>query len=207
MADGVITVSGGELHGGSAVIPGDMIEAGSYIVAGLITGGDISVLNCPVCDMKSIFDLLKDFGARLEIGSDVVKTRLGERLNPLTVIASPYPGFPTDLQPIFAPLLAAFSGGCIIDKVWQTRFGYLNSLSNFGVVYNLDNASAVILPSKIKFAKTTSSDLRGGMACLLAALLAEGESEIYSAELILRGYEDLDKKLCSLGADIKIENT
>ena len=122
-------------------------------------------------------------------------------------MATPYPGFPTDLQPIFAPLLAAFSGGEITDTVWQTRFGYLEALSNFGISYEIKNQSAIIKPSDIKRGVSPSPDLRGGMACLLAALRAKGKSEILSADTILRGYEDLEKKLRALGADIQIENT
>ena len=184
-----------------------MIEAGSYIVAGLITSGNVRLKNCPVGDMQAIFDSLKALGAEIEINQNYVTASLPEKAGEISISADPYPGFPTDLQPLFAPLLAAFSGGKITDNVWQTRFGYLDELSRFGVKYKLNGNSAKIYPSKIVNSVATAPDLRGGMACLLAALRAEGKSEIYSAETILRGYENLEKKLYALGADIKIENT
>ena len=126
--------------------------------------------------------------------------------NPVNIVALPYPGFPTDLQPIFAPLMAAFSGGKITDTVWQTRFGYLKALSEFGVDYLIKGNSAEIRPSSIKNSIAVCPDLRGGMACLLTALRATGKSEILSAEIILRGYENLEEKLCALGTDVFIEN-
>ena len=200
-------IVGRELHGGEITIIGDMIEAGSYIVAGLITSGDVRLKNCPVGDMQAIFDSLKSLGAKIEINQNYVTASLREKSLEISISADPYPGFPTDLQPLFAPLLAAFSGGEITDNVWQTRFGYLDELSRFGIKYKLNGNSAKIYPSKIVNSVATAPDLRGGMACLLAALRAEGKSEIYSAETILRGYENLEEKLYALGADIKIENT
>lgn len=200
-------IVGRELHGGDISIIGDMIEAGSYIVAGLITSGDVRLKNCPVGDMQAIFDSLKSLGAEIEINQNYVTASLREKSREISISADPYPGFPTDLHPIFSALLAAFSGGVITDNVWQTRFGYLNQLSSFGVRYDLVGNSAKIYPSTIKNAIATAPDLRGGMACLLLALRATGKSEIYSAETILRGYENLEEKLLAIGADIKIENT
>ena len=200
-------ISGRELHGGKITIIGDMIEAGTYFAAGLITGGEVTVSNCPTRDMESVFSALSSMGVLFEYNGTAVKNRILKSSNSVRVIASPYPGFPTDLQPLIAPLLAAFSGGEIIDTVWQTRFGYLESLSAFGIDYEVNDNLAKIKPSVIKNGISTAPDLRGGMACLLAALTADGNSEILSADTILRGYENLEEKLCTLGADIRIENT
>ena len=174
-------VSGAELHGGSITIIGDMIEAGSYITAGLITDGELSVKNCPIEDMGAIFDALRLFGASTEIDGNTVRARINEG-SYASIVAAPYPGFPTDLQPIFAPLFARFSGGEITDTVWPSRFGYLDALSNFGASYTLNENTAIIHPSLIHSGVATSPDLRGGMACLLAALSAKGESIINSAD-------------------------
>jgi len=200
-------IEGRELHGGEVTIIGDMIEAGTYLAAGLITNGNVKVTNCPIDDMDAVFEAITKLGATLLINENSVAAALEKRGSRVSVFATPYPGFPTDLQPIFAPLLAAFSGGDITDTVWQTRFGYLETLSSFGVKYKLKGNSAKIYPSTIKNAIASAPDLRGGMACLLAALKATGKSEIYSAETILRGYENLEEKLRALGADILIENT
>lgn len=186
-----LTIRGRSLHGGRIRIIDDMIEAGSYIAAGLITGGDVKLRNCPSEDMASVFDAFSALCNSSE--------------RQMSIVAKPYPGFPTDLQPIFAPLMASFSGGEIIDTVWQGRFGYLSSLASFGVLSDTDGNHARIYKSIIHNGRAVSPDLRGGFACLLSALSAEGESEIYSAEIILRGYEDLVKKLSALGADIAIE--
>ena len=122
------------------------------------------------------------------------------------VTAKPYPGFPTDLQPIFAPLMAKFRGGVIIDNVWPERFGYLKTLEAFGIKSTVHGNNAEIYPSTIHSATVDAPDLRGGFACLMTALMAEGESRIYSAEIILRGYENLVNKLSHLGAEISIES-
>ena len=195
-------IRGEELHGGSITVIGDAIEAGSYIAAGLITDGDVLVKNCPTADLGAIFDAFSDLGATLQISDDTVRARMGEKGRCASIIATPYPGFPTDLQPIFAPLMAALTGGKIIDTVWPSRFGYLEALSNFGIKYSLNENTAVIYPSQIKNGSAISPDLRGGMACIIAALRSYGESEISSLEIVQRGYENLVEKLCVLGADI-----
>ena len=199
-------IEGAELHGGKITIIGDMIEAGTYLAAGLITGGKVSVTNCPIADMDAIFDSFQSLGATILVIEISVMATLAENGRMISISATPYPGFPTDLQPIFASLLAVFSGGEITDTVWHTRFGYLKALSNFGARYEIVGNRAKIYPSTIKNAIATAPDLRGGMACLLLALRSTGKSEIYSAETILRGYEKLEEKLRALGADIKIEN-
>ena len=197
-------VVGRELHGGKISIIGDMIEAGSYLALGALTGGKIRVNNLPMSDMDSVFREFSDIGVQIDVESDSAIAGQLTSGNFLSLTTSPYPGFPTDLQPIFAPLMAAAEGGVITDTVWQSRFGYLNSLAPFGIESRLFEGSAQIYKSKTKCAKTVSTDLRGGMACLITALSSPGISEIYSADLILRGYENLENKLGVLGADINI---
>ena len=199
-------IDGRELHGGSITVIGDMIEAGSYLALGLMTGGRISVNNCPVSDMDAVFSAFTDLGADVILGKDRAECVLKEQGKPLNIVTNPYPGFPTDLQPIFAPLMASLSGGEITDTVWQGRFGYLRSLADFGVNSIVSANHARILKSHIHRGVSKAPDLRGGFACLASALLAQGRSEIYSAEIILRGYESLADKLCALGADIKIDD-
>lgn len=200
-----IRIKGSELHGGRICVIGDMIEAGSYLALSLMTGGGVTVRNSPVEDMTASLDAFKDLGAEIIISDDAIGGRI---LSPrfLSVTAAPYPGFPTDLQPIIAPLMAQNGGGEITDTVWQTRFGYLEALSRFGVLSRVEQNRAVIYKSIIKSAKAKAIDLRGGMAALMCALVSKGQSEIYSAETILRGYEKLDEKLCAIGAEIKIED-
>ena len=199
-----IRISGRHLHGGEISVIGDMIEAGSYLAAGIISGGSVTVKNCPTRDMNAFFDFTASLGARSINRAGSVTSHLFGIGKSVSVTAAPYPAFPTDLQPIVAPLMANNDGGRIRDTVWQTRFGYLDALRRFGVNSFVSGDTAEIYQSRLHAASVSAPDLRGGMACLLSALVAEGESRIDSAETILRGYENLEQKMRSLGADIKI---
>ena len=201
-----IFVSGRELHGGSIDIFGDMIEAGSYIAAGIVTESEIAIKNCPTDQMSSVLSAFSDMGARFDIDGSTIHTRFGGAFRHLQIRAEPYPGFPTDLQPIMSAVMACTMGGEIYDFVWKNRFGYLDKLALFGVKYMRNNDSALIFPSNIHSASVIAPDLRGGMACVLCALSAEGRSEIDSVNIILRGYEKLTEKLSRLGAQIKVVN-
>ena len=199
--DDHLEIQGRELSGGKIRIIDDMIEAGSYLALGLVTGGNIRVKNLPMEDMSSVLDAFYSLGA--EWDNDRLRMREPSYLE---LTARPYPAFPTDLQPIFAPLMARFSGGRITDEVWTGRFGYLNTLSAFGLRSSTSSNSAEIFSSSFHPARVSAPDLRGGFAALMCALGARGESGIYSAEIILRGYENICEKLCTLGAKINIDS-
>lgn len=187
--DDEIHIQGRELHGGRITVIGDMIEAGSYLALGIATGGRVEISNMPLDNMSAILKAL----------SDIEKST-----SPTRIVAMPYPEFPTDLQPIFAALMATKCGGEIVDTVWKDRFGYLSEFPKFNIKYKAENSSAVIYPSKITPAIVTAPDLRGGFTYLVLALCADGRSEIHSAEIILRGYERLVEKFRDIGADIDI---
>ena len=147
--------------------------------------------------------MLSESGASVDLSHGIRLT--GIPREKIHVTASPYPGFPTDLQPIASVLLALGSGGTVEDRVWQGRFGYLAALAPFGVQYKIYPTGAEIFPSRPRAGKTLAPDLRGGAAALLLALAARGESRIGGAEIIERGYESIESKLRPLGAEIKIE--
>ena len=203
MNEDSLTVIGKELHGGTAEVIGDMIEAGSYLGLGLVTGGQVSVSGCPAEQLSAFCDFLSSVGASVSIESDKISCRLEGEGKFASVTAAPYPAFPTDLQPIAATVLAATSGGIIYDEVFADRFGYLNELSGFGLKSEVHHGYSEIFPSELYPGDAKAPDLRGGMACLICALGARGESRIYSPELLLRGYEDLENKLRCIGANIK----
>ena len=218
---------------------GDMIEAGTYLTAAMITGGNITVSGIDPGELSAYLDITKELGFIPEIlpltlpeneekSADLTseKSLCGIRIdskkrkflgNKISVSAAPYPAYPTDLQPIIAPLIAKESGGEIRDFVFPERFGYLESLAAFGIKTSIESREngenspseifehpyAKIEKSHLKSGKSNAPDLRGGMACLLAALSAKGYSEISSADLILRGYDCLVEKLTSLGAEVK----
>lgn len=200
--DSEIRVRGGELHGGSCEVIGDMIEAGTYLAMGLVTKGNVCVSGCDTSQMNSFLEFLKSIGAGVRSERDSISV---ERLEsfPGKLTAAPYPAFPTDLQPIAAVLLASHSGGRIKDEVFPERFGYLDRLLTFGMKYKLSEGEAYIYPSSFNYSKAYAPDLRGGAACLLCALAASGVSEIYSPEIILRGYECLYEKISSLGGAVE----
>ena len=196
----VATVRGCSLGGGKVHIGGDMIEAGSFLAASVMTGGAVSVYGVDSSELQAF--VAPFVRAGVEYSSDIRVMLRGVPKSAVNVVASPYPGFPTDLQPIAAPLLS-FAGGSITDTVWQHRFGYLSELSRFGIRSRTVGGVAEIFRSEPRAAEATAPDLRGGMALMLAALCADGESVIHSGELLMRGYERLTEKLTALGAEIE----
>lgn len=202
-----IKIVGARLCPTEFTVIGDMCEAATYLLAALITGGRVSVGGIDFSELSSFSESISSMGYRLQICDDCViaDSRLKTEAEPRNIFinASPYPGFPTDLQPLIVPLISKL-GGTVSDSVWQERFGYLASLGEMGVEYSLGNGWAKIEKSALRSAKVSAPDLRGGMALLLSALAAEGTSEIYFPEIILRGYDNLINKLSSLGAGVAL---
>ena len=198
------TVRGGALHGGIAAIPGDMIEAGTFLAASIVTGGAVCVSGFDTRELSAFLTPLLSRGV-IEKVTDGGITLIGRPRRELSVTTGAYPAFATDLQPILSTVLAVSSGGEITDEVWRSRFGYLDELARFGLSYSRDGNRAHIFASEVHPAKAVATDLRGGAAALIFALAAKGQSEITSGELILRGYESLVEKLQGIGADICYE--
>ena len=189
------------LHGGKLRVIPDMIEAGTYLLLAPLTDGKITVKNSASLELDSFFEPLLRAGVSIEYsGNDVTAYGVPER--PITVSTAPHPGYPTDLQPQIAPLMAKYFGGIIYENVWQSRFSYLDSLAAFGVRYRIDKNKSTIESSKLTSADSCAPDLRGGAAAVMCALAADGESNIKNTELIMRGYSDFEYKLKKLGARI-----
>lgn len=199
-----ITVVGGNLHGGTVKIIPDMIEAGTYLFAGIATGGEVTVRNVDPTHLEAFLTALDKIGAKIRLGRDYITVSKPTASRRAVILAEAYPGFPTDLQPLAVPALASCSGGRVSDNVWRSRYGYLKTLEAFGLRYSLSSKGALIQRSEFSCAKVSAPDLRGGMAALVAALCANGESEILQAEYILRGYEYPSEKLTALGADVSL---
>lgn len=199
--DEYILVVGRRLHGGSLRIIPDMIEAGTYLILSVATDSRLKICGVEPSHLESLFKLLRYGGVSLYFDGKTVKNGCS-LTEPLTVVTSPYPSFPTDLQPQMASLLALSQGGVIREQVWHSRFGYLSELEKFGVKYRLDSDAATVFPSNLKSAHARAVDLRGGAALIIAALSTHGESIIESAEIIERGYENIVEKLSAVGAEI-----
>lgn len=200
--DEYIEIYGGRpLCGAEITVIPDMIEAGTYAALSLATGSGLKIVGASLTELRSFVDVLLDGGAAF-LYDDRSMTPIGAIDLPLRIETSPYPGFPTDLQPQTAALMALSRGGEITEGVWHSRFGYLSELEKFGVQFKRCGTSAVIYPSLLHSARAAATDLRGGAAALICALCTSGESEIDGAQIINRGYENIINKLRSVGADI-----
>ncbi len=194
------------LHGGTISVIPDMIEAGTFLLMAPLTGGVITVGEADNLELESFLSVLSESGVSVSKRNFDI-TVSGEPKKAFSLITAPHPGFPTDLQPQTAALMAKFFGGDIYEGVWQNRFSYLSVLKAFGVESNSCGSRALVYPSHIRCADAVCPDLRGGAAALLCALSAEGKSKIKNADIIFRGYSELIPKLEKLGAEINILNS
>ncbi len=187
------------------VIP-DRIEAGTFMVAAAITGGEITLLNTIPDQVEATSRKLQEIGVTIEPSGQTLKVSIKDGIKPADVKTMPYPGFPTDMQPQVATLLCLAKGTSIVtETVFENRFIYINELKRMGADIKLEGQSAIIngVPL-LSSAPVKVSDLRAGAALVLAGLAAKGETLIEDRDHHLeRGYDNLLKKLTELGADIK----
>ena len=191
-----------------SVMP-DRIEAFTFLVAAALTNGEIEIQNCNPKHLKFPLRIIKELSYEPLIYNNSIYLNcsydIENQLNKVNIKTSPYPGFPTDLQPIITPLFAKLKETSkMTDTVFQERFAYLSELEKFGVVYSLDKNTITIFPSYFQSSNVSCLDIRAGAALVLVALASPGISEISNIEKIQRGYENFDKKLRSLGAEISI---
>ena len=196
-----------KLHGGSyAVIP-DQIEAGTYMVAAAATHGEVLIKNIIPKHLECIADKLRETGTIVQMYEDSVLVRNTGNIRKTNIKTMPYPGFPTDMQPQMAALLAQADGTSVITEgIYDNRFKYAQEMRKMGANIQVDGKVCVIQGKKrLTGAPVLACDLRAGAAMVIAALCAEGESVIEDVHFIERGYEDFVNKLQHLGADIHIE--
>lgn len=184
------------------VIP-DRIEAGTFLIAGALTRGDIVVDNIIPEHLFAVIDKLQEIGARIDSNGTSVRVRGGE-MRGVDIKTLPYPGFPTDLQaPMLALLTVAKGTSIITETIFENRFKHVDELGRMGAKIKVEGRTAVIrgVP-RLSGAIVAAHDLRAGAALVLAALAAEGVSEIEQVYHIDRGYEAFEKKLQLIGAKI-----
>lgn len=183
----------------------DRIEAGTYMLAAALTGGDIKLYNVKCEHLLSFEQVLCQAGAKIIYFKNGVRIIGPKQLNPVNIIARPYPGYPTDLQAQAAVLASVAKGESLIkETVFDNRFNYTKELSKMGAQINVDNPNAYIKGvNELYCANLCATDLRGGAAMVLAGLKAQGTTIIDNIEYIDRGYEHIEKKLTMLGANIK----
>ena len=185
----------------------DRIEAGTFLCAGAITKGKVKILNVIPEQIVPIISKLEEAGCKLTVEKNAVLIENSKRLKAVEIKTMPYPGFPTDMQSIFGAILAVAKGTSIItETIFENRFKYLTELKRMGAKNQQEGNVAIITGVK-RLAGTSinSTDLRGGASLVLAGLQAKGITKVNNIEYILRGYENFDKKLNKLGANIQIE--
>ncbi len=201
----VIKVKGvDELHGGNYSIIPDQIEAGTYMFAALATKGNVLIKNVIPKHLEAISAKFVEMGATVEEGDEDIRVSVSKPLKNINVKTLPYPGFPTDLQPLMVTALTTVPGvSKVIESVWDSRFRYTGELSKMGANIMVDGRTALIQGvDKLCGAIVKATDLRAGAALVVAGLSADGTTTITDLKHIDRGYENFEKKLTALGADI-----
>ena len=202
----IIRIKGVEkLHGAEYTIIPDQIEAGTYMIAAAIAGGDVTVRNIIPKHMDSLAAKLAEMGAAIEKQDDSIRVMANGRLHCANIKTMSYPGFPTDLQPQMTALLSVCDGISVVtENVWDNRYQYVAELKQLGAKITVESRVAMIEGvQKLTGARVAATDLRAGAAMVIAGLSAEGTTEIDNIRYIDRGYEDIENKLSALGADIK----
>ncbi len=203
----VIRVKGvSSLHGASYRINPDRIEAGTFLIAGAITRGDLTVANCNPSHLGAVLNKLTEAGARVEsVGPDAVRVQAPERLRAADISTEEYPGFPTDMQAQYMALATQAEGTSQVrENIFENRFMHVQELVRMGANIKVDGSAATVRgPSPLSAAAVMCSDLRASASLVLAALVADGESILDRVYHMDRGYEHIEEKLQGVGAQIQ----
>jgi len=194
-----------ELKGISYTVIPDRIEAGTYLVAGAITGSEIIVENVLSEHLKPVIAKLMECGCKIYEEEDKILIIGNERPNPVDIKTMPYPGFPTDMQAQMMAYLTLCKGtSMVIETVFENRFMHVEELKRMGAKIKIEGRSAVIEGvEKLTGAPVKATDLRAGAALIIAGLAADGVTEVLNSYHVDRGYENIIEKLSSLGARIE----
>ena len=194
-----------KLHGARHRINPDRIEAGTFLVAGAITGGDLNVDGCNPAHLGALLSKLEACGVKLEVGKDNVRVHSGAKLTAADITTEEYPGFPTDMQAQFMALLTQANGdSTVTENIFENRFMHVQELNRMGANITVNGRTATVRGgAKLQSAAVMCSDLRASAALVLAALVADGESILDRVYHMDRGYERLEEKLRGVGAQIR----
>jgi UDP-N-acetylglucosamine 1-carboxyvinyltransferase len=200
-----IKINGVKSLGGTThtAIP-DRIEAGTFMTAATITGGDVLIENIVPDHVKPITAKLREAGVEISEELSSIHVKANGAVNPIDIKTHPYPGFPTDMQAQMTSLMTKASGtSMIIETIFENRFMHLAELKRMGANVKIEGRSAIIEGSPLTGAKVKATDLRAGAALILAGMIAEGTTEVTDIEHIERGYVKIHEKLKALGANIE----
>ncbi len=192
------------LQGGTYCAIPDQIEAGTFMIAAAACGGDVTIKNIIPKHMEPITAKLIEMGTNVEEYDDSIRVQGQGKIKKTNVKTLPYPGFPTDLQPLITAVLTIAEGTSIVTEgVWDSRFQYVDELKRMGANITVEGRAAIIEGVKnLSSAPVKATDLRAGAAMVVAGLMAEGKTQVHNIEHIDRGYEALEEKLLKLGANI-----
>lgn len=196
-----VNVLSGTVH---EVIP-DRIETGTFMVAAAVTGGNVAIRGAGSEHLEAVITKLREAGAKITLNNREIRVTAGKNLKATDIETIPYPGFPTDMQAQWMVLMSLAKGTSIItETVFENRFLHVGELQRMGSSIQVKGNSAIVkgVP-KLSGAPVVAADLRASAALILAALAAEGKTEIFGVNHLDRGYEDIEKKLKRLGARIK----
>ena len=187
-----------------SVVP-DQIEAGTFMLAAVASKGDLLLKNCITKHLESITAKILEVGGQVEDYGDSIRVFCDKRPKKANIKTLPYPGFPTDLQPQMGVVLSLAEGTSTINEsIWESRFQYTDELNKMGAKITAQGKSAFFEGvEKLYGAPVYSTDLRAGAALIIAGIAAEGITEIYNLEHIDRGYENIEERFRSIGANIK----
>lgn len=186
------------------IIP-DRIEAATYLIAAAMTQGSVELTGANPYHLTSVISKLEESGAELDINPDRIKIDMNQRPNPVNVTTAVYPGFPTDVQAQWIAYMTQAEGASRIkDNIYTDRFKHVPEINRLGAEIEIDANSALVNgPSPLSGAPVMSADLRASAALVLAALVAEGRTDVSRIYHLDRGYEELESKLKGLGADVR----
>lgn len=202
----VIRINGVDhMHGSEYSVIPDQIEAGTYMLASAATKGDVIIENIIPKHLESITAKLEEMGVGIEKYDDSIRVIGADYLKHVNIKTQPYPGFPTDLQQPMSVLLSIADGTSIVtESIWENRFLHVDELKRMGANIKLEGRTAIIDGvKKLSGTEVKATDLRAGAAMVIAGLVAEGETLVGNLIHIDRGYEELEEKMRSLGADIQ----
>ena len=204
---GTVVIEGVKrLHGVDYTPIGDRIEGGTFLIACAVCGGEIELCGVPAENISALLHKLRENGCKIHTKNDKIVLRSDGKLKSVDLVETmPFPGFPTDLQAQYAALCCKVKGTTIIvENLFETRYKYAGELKRMGADITVRGRTAVIRGvERLHGARVTASDLRGGASLVVAALAAEGRSEILNLSHIDRGYADFERKLKMLGAKIR----
>ncbi len=194
------------LHGATYRINPDRIEAGTFLIAGAITAGDLTVADCNPDHLRAVIAKLEEAAARIDIlGPDSIRVRSNGHLKAADISTEEYPGFPTDMQAQYMALATQADGvSMVTENIFENRFMHVHELARMGANIKVDGRTATVRgPAKLSAAAVMCSDLRASASLVLAALVADGESILDRVYHMDRGYEHIEEKLQGVGAQIR----